>query len=363
MDFGFLAVPIYMALIAFGFAVFTDTQTVNIEYVDVPESIAAETGYTSPVLVTRLADEMQIIAKKASTKAEVRQVELHEEKKPVAVLSEFVGLTPLVRVVQESVSLTPFTFSGEIVIHGDDLEMKLRGYDSHHRQFQIVKTAHHDQVPELVRGAAYEAMRVVNPYVLAAYQFKRDRLTRDFTPTLEIIQRELDNHDTEYSKWMLNLWGMVLYQQSDRRGAIEKFREAYAIDKDFLSPLLNWGVVEAREGNHSHAIELFKAVTSNKAAAAKNTAAAAAAYSEWGFSLALIGKYDDAFAKFETAAVTDGTFADVYSSWAEVLSALGRKEDASRMTARALALAPTEVVYTENLIGAVQSLPAAATTE
>ncbi len=101
MDFGFLAVPIYMALIAFGFAVFTDTQTVNIEYVDVPESIAAETGYTSPVLVTRLADEMQLIAKKASTKAEVRQVELHEEKKPVAVLSEFVGLTPLVRVVQE----------------------------------------------------------------------------------------------------------------------------------------------------------------------------------------------------------------------------------------------------------------------
>ncbi|PWC31260.1 tetratricopeptide repeat protein [Azospirillum sp. TSO35-2] len=359
MDFGFLTIPIYMAVVAFGFAVFTDTHTVNIEYVDVPDAIAGETGYTSPVVVARIADEMQSIARQANTKAEVRKVELHEDKKPVAVLSEFVGLTPLVRVVQESASLIPFSFSGEIVIHGDDLQMRLRGYDSHHHQVQIQQEAHHDELPKLIRATSYEAMRIVNPYILAAYQFRRDRLTRDFTPTLEIIHREMENHETEYAKWMLNLWGMVLYQQADRQGAIEKFREAYAIDREFLSPLLNWGVAEARIGNHTHAIELFKAVTTNRAAA-YNPSAAAAAYSEWGFSLALTGRFDEAYEKFQTSANTDASFADVYSSWAEVLSVQGHKDEAAKMTARALTLAPTEVVYTENLIGTVQNLPATA---
>ena len=56
----------------------------------------------------------------------------------------------------------------------------------------------------------------------------------------------------------------------------------------------------------------------------------------------------------------DPGFSDVYASWAEVLSALGRTDEAAKMTARSLKLAPAEVVYTENLIGSVQNLPATA---
>ena len=175
----------------------------------------------------------------------------------------------------------------------------------------------------------------------------------------ELIRRELANTDTRNHKWMNNLWGMVLYQQADRGGAIEKFKAALAIDPNFASPLLNWGVVLARQGNNEEAIEKFRLVTSNRRNDA-SPATKAAALAEWGFSLALLGRYDQAFDRFNEAIKTDPAFSDVYASWAEVLSALGRTDEAARMTAKSLKLAPTEVVYTENLIGSVQNLPATA---
>lgn len=272
--------------IAFGFAVVTDTQTVHFEYVDVPESIAMESGYTSAVVITKLTDEMQEVERQAFTKAEARKVELHADKQAASVPGEFLGVTPLIRVVQESAHLIPFSFSGAIVRHHEQVEFTLRGFDSHHNKTKIVKTVSIDHMGDLIQATAYEAMRGVNPYILAAYQFKRDRLSRDFTATLEILQREIAGHDSKYGPWLHNLWGMVLYQQNDRAGTLHRFEAATKIDP---------------------------------------------------------------------------TFADVYSGWAEVLSAQGRKEDAAKMTAQALRLAPTEVVYTENLIGAVQNLPATAT--
>lgn len=359
MDFGILTIPLVTLAMAFGFAVFTDTQTIHFEYVDVPESLSHETGYTPAVVITKLADGMQEIEREAFTKAEARQVELHADQKASSVLGEYLGVTPLIRVVQESAHLIPYTFSGEMVRHHDDVEFILRSYDAHHNRTRISRTANAEHMKDLVAEMSYEAMRVVNPYILAAYQFKRDRLTRDFTPTLEILRRELDNHESKYAPWLHNLWGMVLYQQNDRQGALEQFEEASHLDANFLSPRLNIGVVQARLGDHGAAIDNFNEVVFHPGAG-QNPAVKAAALSEWGFSLALMGRVSEAYAKFEAATRADPNFSDVYSSWAEVLSAQGRREEANMMTAKALKLAPTEVIYTENLIGAIQNLPATA---
>lgn len=359
MDFGILTIPLVTLAMAFGFAVFTDTQTIHFEYIDVPDSIAQESGYTPAVVITKLADEMQEIERQAFTRAEARQVELHADQKASSVLGEYLGVTPLIRVVQESAHMIPFTFSGEIVRHDEQVEFILRSYDSHHNKTRISHTSNVENMKGLVHEMAYEAMRVVNPYILAAYQFKRDRLSRDFTATIEIVRRELDDHHSQYAPWLHNLWGMVLYQQNDRNGALHQFEEASHLDPNFLSPRLNIGVIKARQGEHDQAIAKFKEVV-NHGTAAQNPAVTAAALSEWGFSLALTGRIDDAYAKFDAATKADPNFSDVYSSWAEVLSAQGRKEEANQMTAKALKLAPKEVIYTENLIGAVQSLPATA---
>jgi tetratricopeptide (TPR) repeat protein len=174
-----------------------------------------------------------------------------------------------------------------------------------------------------------------------------------------VIRRALAAPEERYQKWVLNLWGIVLYQESDRDGAIAKFREALEIDPSFASPLFNWGVVLARQGKLEEAESKFEAVVKGwKRGDPKDTLAAA--YTEWGFTLALLGHTDQAYAKFEDAVAADSSFSDVYSSWAEVLSAKGHPEEAQKMTARAVELAPVEKVYTENLIGRIQSLPAVA---
>jgi tetratricopeptide (TPR) repeat protein len=320
--------------------------------------VVVATGYTPEVVSNRLVDDMHDIEKAAQSKVQARGIELQGEKGPLVVLADYFKVTPLIRVAQETAGLIPFRFSGEIVVRGKDLEFVLRGTDPNKTASYIVVRAPREQIGRLIHDAAYEATRVVDPYILAAYQFKKDFSSRDFTPTIEIIHRELAKPDTKYSKWLENLWGMVLYQQADRAGAIEKFQVALAEDPDFAAPRLNWGVVLAREGNNQEAIDKFRDLVSDPKGEA-SPAALAAAYSEWGFSLALLGHYDEAFAKFDQATKADPTFVDVYSSWAEVLSALGRADEAAQMTARSLKMGD-EAVYTENLIGPVQRLPATA---
>mgnify|MGYP003347062232 CR=1 FL=1 len=65
----------------------------------------------------------------------------------------------------------------------------------------------------------------------------------------------------------------------------------------WLATRLNWGVVLARQGFHEQAIELFRSVVNlrNESPTTK-----AAALSEWGFSLALLDRYEEAFGKFRT---------------------------------------------------------------
>ena len=363
MDLGFLSVPLTMAAMAFGFAVVTDTQTVVIDKITLPPAVAsAANGYTPEVVVKHLADEMHEIEHEAQSRAEARRLQLSGQKSTVAVLADFMKVTPLMRVAQETAGLIPFRFSGDIITSGKDLQMVLRGHGSHQKARHIIVKAPPDQLDTLIKLTAYEAMRMIDPYIVAAYQFRKDFKTRDYTQTLEIIQAELNDPDKKISpnrKWLYNLWGMVLYQQADRIGAIEKFQAALAIDPNFASPMLNWGVVLTRQGHNQEAIERFRSVVNNRRGDA-SPATLAATYSEWGFSQALLGQYEPAFANFRKAAATDPGFADVYSSWAEVLSALGRSDEAATMTERSVKLAPTEVIYTENLVGPVQNLPATA---
>ena len=218
MDLGFLTVPLTMAAMAFGFAVVTDTQAVVIDKITLPPAVAsAANGYTPEVVVKHLADEMHEIEHQAQSRAEARQLQLSGHKSAVAVLADFMKVTPLMRVAQETAGLIPFRFTGDIVVSGSDLKMVLRGQGSHQKARHIIVKAPPDQFDTLIKLTAYEAMRLIDPYIVAAYQFRKDFKTRDFTPTLEIIQSELNDPEKAKSpnrKWLYNLWGMVLYQQA-----------------------------------------------------------------------------------------------------------------------------------------------------
>lgn len=361
LNLSFLTFPIIAALVTFGVAVVTDYQTVFIDRVSVPSALVNSTGYNSEVVIERLADEMREIERQARSKVVAREIRMSGDHSAVNVIGDFLSVTPLIRIAQESAGLIPFSFEGDLVSNGRELEVRLRGHDSHHQKLFISERAPLDKFPDLIRSLALEMMSHVDPYLLAAYRFKMDYRQRDFTTTIETIRRQLAKHHGEHddnTKFLLNLWGIVLYQKGDRAGALEKFDEALHADPDFLSPRLNQGVVMSRQGDNLKAIDQYKEVVARGALQTGNETTVAAALTEWGFSLALLNRTDEAFKKFEEARAVDPTFAELYTSWAEVLSALDRREEAAKMSAVALALAPTEVIYTENLIGPVQTPPA-----
>ncbi|MEI8395691.1 MAG: tetratricopeptide repeat protein [Rhodospirillaceae bacterium] len=363
MGFGsltYLLVPFFTGLATFTLAIFNNVEGVNIEAMNIPAEVTGKTGYTSPVVIKRLADRMKDIEEQAQSRADGKKVMAQDDGGSAAILGQYFGLSSLLKVVQTSFGLIPYTLAGEVVINGKSMNMIIRGSDNTTSHTTIIKTsAPVGDFSGLIDQSAYEAVRMIDPALLAAYQFKRDYLTRNFTLTEDVIRRALASEDQRSRKWVLNLWGVVLYQQSDFDGAIEKFRQAIDLDPAFTASLLNWGVVLARQGKQEEAIgKYIRVVESWRRGNPSDTLAAA--YSEWGFSLALLGRTRDAITKFQTASQVDPTFSDVYSSWAEVLSASGRSDDAQKMTKRALELAPVERVYTDNLIGRIQQLPAVA---
>ena len=362
MDLGFLMVPFFTGLAAFSLAVFNNPEAVNIEGISVPASVAGKSGLTQDIVIKRLADRMHDIEQQAQTRVGGKEVMVQDSGGSAAVLGEYFGLTPLLRVVQTSFGLIPYTLSGEVVQDAKGLVIILRGNDNKTAHSTLIhQTAAADDLSGLIDKAAYEAVRAVDPSLLASYQFKKDFLTRDFTKTETIIHRALASDDTRSHKWMYNLWGIVLYQQADNDGAREKFNEALELDPHFVSATFNLGVLLARQGRHAEAISKFNEVIRDWQRT-DPIETLAAAYTEWGFSLALLGRVDHAYAWFRKAAEIAPDFSDVYTTWAEVLSASGHPDAAREKTARALELAPVEKVYTDNLVGRIQHLPAMATT-
>ncbi len=354
-----LMVPVFTGMAAFTLAIFNSVDAINIESLNVPASAVGNTGITPDFLIKTLVDRMEEIEARASSRADHAPVIVQDDGGSAAILGQYFGLTPLLHVVQTSFGLIPNSFSGEIVVEGKEMELVMRGIDAGHHESLIRIRAAVGDVDSLVEKTAYEMMRVVEPTLLAAYQFKKDYLTRDFTGTEEVIRRGLAAENDQPYKWLMNLWGIVLYQQGDFAGAVDKFTQASALDPSFTSPLLNAGVVLLRQGKREEAITKFQQVTRvwRKGGYAD---VLAAAYTEWGFALALMGRTQDAEVKFRQAVVADPTFSGVYSAWAEVLSANGNAEEAQKMTTKALKLTPVERVYTDNLVGRIKELPAAA---
>ena len=355
-----LMVPVFTGMAAFTLAIFNNVDAINFESLSVPGAAVGATGITPDFLIKTLVDRMEEIEVQAQSRADATPVVVQDDGGSAAILGQYFGLTPLLHVVQTSFGLIPNTFSGEVVIDGKEMEMILRGTDNNHNESLIRTRAAVGDVDTLVTKTAYEMMRVVDPTLLAAYQFKKDYLTRDFTGTEEVIRRALAANDTSHHKWVMNLWGIVLYQEGDFNGALDKFRLASELDPAFTSPVLNAGVVLLRQGKREEAITKFQQVTKLWRRSA-NPDVLAAAYTEWGFALALQGRTADAEAKFKQAMAADPTFSDVYTAWAEVLSVGGRSDEAQKMTAKALKLAPVEKVFTDNLVGRIKELPAAAT--
>lgn len=358
LNYSLYVVP-FLIVAIFGYAVVTDYQTVFVDDVSVPTSLASSTGYHPDVVIARLADEMRAIERAANSETRGRELRLQDEHSVVNVIGDLLSVTSLIRVTQESTGLIPYAFEGDLVVNGRELEFRLRGFDAYDSKMFLVERAPLDQMPQLIHRMAFELMRRVDPYILSAYQFKVDFRQHDFKETLEIIDRALQESDEDYRKWLLNLWGIVLFQQADMVGAVERFEDALREDESFLSPHLNIGVALALQGKHLEAIKQFQHIIAEGARQSAMDSVVAAAYAEWGVSLTMMGRAAKALVLFENADRIGPTGAATYLIWGEALRKVGREREAAVMTARGAALAVNEKIYTEHLVGPVCTPPSA----
>jgi tetratricopeptide (TPR) repeat protein len=208
-------------------------------------------------------------------------------------------------------------------------------------------------VSAIVQRLAELALRQVNPYVLAVYDYEQKRFAA-VESIVEAITQDA-SLDKEHRIVAFELWGRMASDLGKLDEAIEKYAKALEIDPkdtdgyDGLGVALNakgkhdeaimqykkvleidpkdasaygnWGVALDDEGKHDEAIMQYKKVL-------EINPKDAIAYNNWGNSLSSEGKYDEALVKYAKSVEVDPTYARAYNNWGNVLQELGRNKEA-----------------------------------
>ncbi|MGQ9371042.1 tetratricopeptide repeat protein [Azospirillum sp. A39] len=333
----FLTAPLLAAMAVLGLAVISDPEAVHFRDVSVPQSLE-DAGYTGDAIEARLIAAMRTVAEEANTRAPVHRLAAASDPTMVMLVSDLFGTTDFVRAVRQGAGLLSFAFDGEVVEKPGGLEFTLRGTERGGHRHVIVVSHGRDDVDGLIQEAALATIAVIDPYVRAAWQFERDRDRGNF----EATKRLLSGAGPE-RPWLFNLSGVVAFVEGDTEGAVARFRAVREHDPTFAAALFNEGVAEAHRGRHDAAVALFKQVAEHAAGPGSPPGIRAAAYDEWGVSLAALGRTDDAVAAFRLAQRVDPAFPTTYVDWADVLDEAGRTEEAAQLRRQAAALRGEEL--------------------
>jgi tetratricopeptide (TPR) repeat protein len=146
----------------------------------------------------------------------------------------------------------------------------------------------------LIKDAAIEVLKRIDPYVLASYFFQKQQ----FKEMDEMIDDILAKPDVSVRAWALNLRGINLARQNRYDEAIAYYDRAIQLDRRLGIALLNKGNIVASRGDHEAAITLFR-----KAHTAQPNDYLP--LNNWGALLADLGEYDEALVKLQQAVQLD----------------------------------------------------------
>lgn len=356
MDLGFLTLPLMTALSLFGLAVFTDPQTVYLSKISVPPVLEGQ-GYTGAVVTDRLAQEVRAIETRARSRSETQNIAVETEETGADLLADYFSMKPLIRAMQTLVGTVEINLSADIIADSQNqLLFTLRGTHRDGSSIFVRKQGPADRPEDLFRTVALDIVKIANPYLFTVHHFKTELPTGQFPTTKAGIQEHLRTASGKDRLWLINLAAIVSYLEGRADEALARFDAALAIEPDFSLPLLNQGIVLARQGRHVEAIDKYAALFLQRQLPSDAAGTYAAALSEWGMSLAVLGRHDEAADLFQSATQVDPGFADVYFNWALMLQSTGRADEAAAKFQRGEELAPTEHIYAENLISALESL-------
>ena len=167
-----------------------------IDPIELPKDLV-DVGYSPQVFAARLGDERQAIYKQSKTRAESEK----NSADPDRIVNEGtqanldipgtgLSVKSVIRFGRQVLGLPETHIGGDATHEGQDLVLVLRSAGGNSSAPVRVRAS---DVNDLLRLGAREVVKMIEPYILAAYTYEQEVDDGDFTTTLELIQYCLDH--------------------------------------------------------------------------------------------------------------------------------------------------------------------------
>jgi tetratricopeptide (TPR) repeat protein len=230
-----LSIVLIALLVALVYALWRELRrnAIVLDEITVPREMA-ERGYTPAVVTERLLFEIGTIQACASTQKPRRHLAASAQQLDIQLPGGQLSIKSLARYFRHLFMLPEQHLGGEIVRDGDEFLLRLRRRDDSSSAVERVRRARDAET--LLGAAAEEAMRLIDPYVLASYLFEQELPGPEFPRTFDALQHVVASRPDE-APWAFDLWGLLLLNRDENEAALEKLHRGFAADPTLQSPV------------------------------------------------------------------------------------------------------------------------------
>lgn len=236
---------IYVSLIGLGLigaqAAFSDKRFMLV--LSAPPQLA-NTGYSRDVIEDLFLSDMEDVFDTRSVIA-TPAIASVREKTILGAMADIAHMGDLAFVIQQKIGGNPFKVTANFVVEGNKTQVLLSGNSTSQGQFQQVIVGSDGDFRNLIRQAALEATRNIDPYFRALFEFEQDqrRNASTFEYVESLIGEELRSRKASLTPLrhsaFLNLRGLMCLEKEDKACALAAFNAALAADPNFHIARLN----------------------------------------------------------------------------------------------------------------------------
>jgi tetratricopeptide (TPR) repeat protein len=330
-----LVLSAVVAIVGLGIREIVQNATV-IDPIDLPKDLV-DLGYSPQVFAARLGDERQAIYTKSKTRPASGKAPGRIGNGAMQANLDIPGtglsVKSAIRFGRQVLGLPETHISGDATHDGENLVLVLRSTGGAGGEPARVRVSN---VNDLVRLGAQEIVRMIEPFILAAYSYEEEAETGNvFERTRELITYVLEHPPASDDRRAYDLWGQVLAKQSDPDGAIAKYKKALSLEPRDAFAHNEWGTILMSKGDAAGAIEHFKQALAisplDRGILSSNLCNA----------LNVANRYDEALVKCLEATAADLTYAPAHHNLGLTYENLKKYDQAIDAYKNARALAPT----------------------
>ncbi|MGD0059758.1 MAG: tetratricopeptide repeat protein [Verrucomicrobiia bacterium] len=312
-----------------------------VEPFSVPPELQA-LGYNPPVMANQFVDQVQAIADevKIASKAQPLFTPPTEPIPDIEVPDTGFSLKSIINLLRGHYRATTERISADATLNTNALQLTLRIDDQTGRNTALI-TGRVDQMDTLMRAAAEEALRHIDPYLLVAYYLTEDRPSEAIVAVHSCLNKgTIDDKAAAYSAW-----GIAYMLQTNYEAGATKLQEALRIKPGFINALDNLATLALFQGQLSNAVRWSEV-------AIKTDPRDATAYRNLGMFSLLQSNLNKSLAMTLKASQLDPPDPQTYANLAAAFLSLGRYSEGIVASERAIELGP-DLVDAYNNLGAI----------